>query len=522
MPKQSNEELELELRELLRTNFVYYAQVNLKIRTKSDGIQPLEMNQAQLYVHNIAEKQMNDVGYVRIIVLKGRQQGMSTYIQGRFYWKITHAIGKRAFILTHEGEATKNLLGMTSRYHEHCNELIKPSTSGASLNYIRFDKLDSEYRVGTAGNKNTGVSSTNQYLHGSEVALWENAGDLAVGLMQTVPDARNTEIWYESTARGMGNYFHKQWVLAEKGETDFIPVFVPWYWQSEYQKLAPLDFEPEESEMELQELFRPYTDLSGVEHTELTLDQIHWRRIKIKSMESDGTDGLNRFKQEYPMNPTEAFQSSAGGGLIDPLWCMRARKQDIDARGHVTVGIDPSFGVEGGDRFSLAARKGREIIEVVSYSGSDVNTLGQKLSKCLQFIEKHRPTITFIDSGGGSDICDALHDKGYPNVIPIAFGSTADNDVKYGNKRAEMWGRMALWLNDENTPVQIPDSDSLQTDLCGSLYKRDLNHRLLLLPKDQIKKELGFSPDEGDACALTFAQHIPFRVNEEIIVTTSM
>ena len=514
------EQRELEIRQRLKKDFPYYADVNLKIRAKSGQISPLMLNQAQLYVHQIAEMQLKKTKKVRIIVLKGRQQGMSTYIQGRFYWLITHTKGQRAFILTHEGEATKNLLGMTRRYHENCNELVKPETSGEAVNYIRFSELDSEYRVGTAGNRNTGVSSTNQFLHGSEVALWVNAGDLAVGLLQTVPDSDGTEIWLESTARGMGNWFHKQWILAEKGETDFIPVFVPWYWQPEYKKEAPEDFEETEEEIKLQAEFREFTDLHGVKQSKLTNEQLYWRRRKIREMESDGADGIERFRQEYPMNSTEAFQSSTGGGMIQPADVMKARMNKVRAVGDFVLGIDPSFG--RGDRFSIAARQGRRIPEVRSWLGTDVATFGQRLSKCIEAIEHYKPRYVFIDAGGGSDLCDALHDKGYWNVIPISFGGTADNSTRYYNKRTEIWGRMADWLSDENVPVQIPDTDSLQTDLCASLFKRDMNNRLQLLPKDVIKKEIGVSPDEGDACALTFAQHFPSRFMHNITVNSGV
>ena len=71
-------------------DFEFYAEHCLKIRTKTDGLQPLLLNEAQRYVHEIAERQLRERGKVRIMVLKGRQQGMSTYIEARFYWKVTH------------------------------------------------------------------------------------------------------------------------------------------------------------------------------------------------------------------------------------------------------------------------------------------------------------------------------------------------------------------------------------------------------------------------------------------------
>jgi len=67
---------------------------------------------------------------------------------------------------------------------------------------------------------------------------------------------------------------------------------------------------------------------------------------------------------------------------------------------------------------------------------------------------------------------------------------------------------MSSWLTDESMPVDIPDDDELQADICASPYTRDSNDRRVLLPKDKIKSEFGFSPDYGDAAALTFAEPV--------------
>jgi len=71
-----------------------------------------------------------------------------------------------------------------------------------------------------------------------------------------------------------------------------------------------------------------------------------------------------------------------------------------------------------------------------------------------------------------------------------------------------MWGRMAEWINDENEITQVPDDDAFHADVCACPYSTDLDNRITILPKDKIKKELGFSPDLGDAAALTFADKV--------------
>ena len=235
-------EREVEIRLNLRNNLESYAAKCLRIRTKSGKIEPLIFNRAQQYIHERLEEQRRLTGRVRALILKGRQQGCSTYVGGRFYHRTTHSKGIRAFILTHEDPATQNLFEMVNRYHEHCHYLVKPSTGAANAKELSFDLLDSGYKVGTAGTKGVGRSSTIQLFHGSEVGFWPFADTHAAGILQAIPDEDGTESILESTANGIGNFFHKTWRDADMVKNDYIVIFVPWFWQEEYRKAPPDDF----------------------------------------------------------------------------------------------------------------------------------------------------------------------------------------------------------------------------------------------------------------------------------------
>jgi len=491
-------EFELRQRQRLKDDFEFYARNCLFIRTKSGGVEPFILNDAQQYINKRLEEQRARTGKVRAIVLKGRQQGCSTYVEGRFYWRTTHRKGFRTFILTHEADATANLFTMVDRYHQNCPLFVRPQVAASNAKELVFSQLDSDYKLGTAGNKAVGRSQTVQNFHGSEVAFWPNADEHVKGIIQAVPDGPDTEIILESTANGMGNFFHQQWKKAESGESEYIAVFVPWFWQTEYAKEIPPDFVMNEDEEKL-----------ASQHN-LTAKQIYWRRNKIAELSSNGANGETAFKQEYPCNAAEAFQITGRDGLITPTTIMRARKAKVKTHGPLIVGVDPS---RGGDRFSLIRRQNRKAFGLQSYVGDQVDTLGKAVAICKRVLDTHceiagrRPDMMFIDAGGGADLVDRLHELGYRDrVRAIAFGSTALDPDKWFNKRTEMWGVMNLWMCDENIEVQIPDDDSLHADLSASFYERDAHDRIKLWPKDKIKAEIGFSPDEGDALALTFAE----------------
>lgn len=297
----------LEDRKRLANDFPLYSLNCLKIRLKSGEIQSFELNSAQQHLHRLVTEQLEKTGKIRAIILKGRQQGISTYIEGRLFWRVTHNAGRRAFILTHEAEATNNLFGMADRYLQLCPPQFKPSVGASSQRELSFDKLDSGYRVGTAGNKNTGRSSTIQYFHGSEAAFWENSEDIAKGALQAVPDAKGTEVFIESTANGKLNWYYEQWMLAQSGESDYIPIFIPWFWQEEYRTKPSERFVLTREEAHLRKAFN------------LDLSQLAWRRKKIAELSSAGLRGEDEFRQEYPSTWEEAFEASSLGLAFEKL-----------------------------------------------------------------------------------------------------------------------------------------------------------------------------------------------------------
>src|SRR5690606_2093870 len=190
------------------------------IRSISGRVESFVYNRAQEYLHQGLEAQKEATGRVRAIVLKGRQQGCSTYVQARDFFTVSTRRGKKAFILTHEAEATKNLFDITKRYLDEMPAGLVPVPDTSSAKELKFNTLNSSYAVGTAGNKSVGRSQTIQLFHGSEVAYWPHAEDHAKGILQAVPNEPGTEIILESTANGIGNYFYNLWCAAESGASD--------------------------------------------------------------------------------------------------------------------------------------------------------------------------------------------------------------------------------------------------------------------------------------------------------------
>ena len=499
----NNERLRALIAEM-RDDFPGYAERCLKIRPKEGSDIPLVLNAVQRRIHSIAEDQRKRTGKVRLIILKARQPGVSTYVEARFYWRVQFLKGVRAFILTHADAATDNLFEMAKRYHANNSPLIRPEVSGNNAKELKFGVLDSSYKVGTAKAEGVGRSDTIQFMHGSEVAFWANADKHAAGVLQAVPQADDTEIWLESTANGVGGLFYNMAMKALRGEGDYELVFIPWFEHGEYEMSAPDGWTPPAAFIEYAGMYK------------LTPDQVYWSYVKnseLAAAEGDPSDRLCwRFRQEYPVTVEEAFRASREGSFIDSEDVERARHAHVeDQRGApMIIGCDIACGGEGegGDANCFIDRRGRLAGEIVydRFIERDTVSVAGKLARV---IEEEHPAMCFIDvGGGGGGVYDILVSRGYQEKVTlINFGSKAHNRKQYANKRAEMWGDMRAWLRDPGG-AEIPDDEVLDGDLTAPTAKEDLNQRALLQKKEEIRKQLGFSPDGGDALALTFAEPV--------------
>lgn len=468
----------------------------LKVLSKEGELVPFIWNKAQRYIHAKLEQQKAEKGYVRALVLKGRQQGCSTYVAARYYNRTSTNFGKRAFIVSHEDKSTTNLFNMVKRYDDH--NPLAPSKKASNAQELVFGRLDSGYKLATAGSKDVGRGNTAQMLHGSEFGFWANAQTHLAGLGNSIPLAAGTEIILESTANGLGNAFHLMWEQAEAGMGEYIAIFVPWMWQEEYRLPVPEGFKLNDEELKYKEAY-------GCD-----MEQMVWRRAKITEYGS-GFEWL--FDQEYPATASLAFQTSTKNPLISPAdVSMAVRSKYADMNAPLVIGCDPAGdGVNDADRTAIAFRRGRVCFRVEYHQG--LNTM-QIAGKLAEYNNEFAPDGMFIDKGGlGAGIYDRLIELNVP-VVGVNNAEKARDPERYENKRAEMWWTMKEWFEDQ--PSRIPNDPALISDICAPEPKVSSNGRKLLEKKEDMKKRQIRSPDGADALSLTFAEPVAFRTSQTI------
>ena len=412
------------VRKRLLLDFPFYANSALKIRTKAGEIAPLKLNPAQQILDEAVQKQLKSEGKIRIIILKARQQGLSTYTGGYLYFSVSQQKARKAMVITHHADSTRALFDLTKRYHEHCPDILKPHTKYSSRRELSFDVLDSSYVVATAGGDSVGRGETLTHVHASELAFWpkSSAQDIWNGLAQAVPNTAGTTVFIESTANGVTGTYHDLWKGAVEGTNGFIPVFIPWYVDPTYIEDVPLNFEQTPEEQELAEKY----DLSDA--------QLMFRRRKIAQ------NGIDLFKQEYPSEPEEAFLTT-GRPVFNPEQLQNKLNETRDVedrlalegdeflaniRGELTtymkhdggmqyvIGADVAMGVRNGD-WSVAQVLDSKKRQVATWRGQVHPDYFATVLKALG--EYYNEALIIVESNShGILTCTRLgKDFAYPN-----------------------------------------------------------------------------------------------------------
>lgn len=183
-------------------------------------------------------------------MLKARQLGITTYVAARFFISAITRPGTLSVQVAHDQRAAEEIFRIVHRFLANLPERLRAGalvTSRANVRQLVFPRLDSEYRVETAADRDAGRGLTIQHLHCSEVSRWPgDAGATLAALRAAVPPGG--EIVLESTANGAAGCFYDEWQRA--AETGYTRHFFPWWWEPAYArpgaKVAPLTAEEKE------------------------------------------------------------------------------------------------------------------------------------------------------------------------------------------------------------------------------------------------------------------------------------
>lgn len=288
-----------------------FARVFLRILDKDKNLVPFRWNRAQRHFYE------NMTG--RDIILKARQLGFSTLVQGEMFRR-TVTSTQTTITLAHDAETTQKLRRMADRFYEHCKfGDIQPQRKYANATLATYPEFDSTATIATAGNVETGRGDTYTIMHGSEVAFWKDAERIVAGAMQ----GGSPSVILESTPNGAQGYFYERCMEALRGGSVWKLHFYPWWWDENYVMDLPdegIEYTNEEQQLENKYSLSPY--------------QIMWRREKQRE--------LGRlFVQEYPEDPVSCFLTSGDSYFGDLSRAFAAPAGATWTEGHEYIaGLD--------------------------------------------------------------------------------------------------------------------------------------------------------------------------------------
>lgn len=302
----------------------------VRILDRRGRLVPFDPNPLQRRLFGEVLRQAKEGRPVRIIVLKARKEGVSTFIQLLMLGLAKFTPGFHARTIAHTEDSTQDIHEIVRRAVRHFPaDDPFPATEG---NPIRFPH-DSSITTRTAGGRHVSSGATVNALHISELAKWpgDEKGVQAqlASVMQSVPAVPESLVVIESTANMIDSSgeFERRWRAAESGRSTFAPLFSPWFEDASYRVDGDWPGPVDEYERWL------------VDEFGLDAGQLQWRRNKIAG---DFAGQTIWFMQEYPATPEESFQKPTG--LVFPMLDERVHDrsipEDLRRRAQIWRGID--------------------------------------------------------------------------------------------------------------------------------------------------------------------------------------
>lgn len=339
-------------------DFEYWAACCVTIKDKESGVDMrLRLNRPQRRLLAELERQRTSMRPIRLIVLKARQWGGSTLIQTYMAWiQCIHRRNWNSLICAHVKDTSATIRGMYGKLlanypEEYWDEEGKPAFKPfeRSVNTRIIEGRGCMVTIGSSEGQEAVRGNDYAMAHLSEVAFWpDTAMRSPEGFIRAVcggiARVAMSLIVLESTANGVGNYFHSEWLRSVRGESDKTPVFVPWY---EIEMYAEPVFDIPAFWDSLDDYERSLWERG------LTLEQICWYRNKRREYPT-----RQLMAAEYPADDVEAFANS-GNGVFDVAHVDRLRKSCREPAmvGELAVGSVAGRGALAVERF-VADRKG--------------------------------------------------------------------------------------------------------------------------------------------------------------------
>jgi hypothetical protein len=319
----------------IKYDFPFWAALYVYIKNKGGGVDVLfRLNRAQRRLVARLERMRKAGKPIRLILLKARQWGGSTCIQLFMAWlQLVHEVGLNSLIIALQNKVSDEIKDMFDRMikaypvemlHDIGDEYNKGEPKlvgvGKSGDIHRVPQRNCKIKIGSVERPDSCRGGDYNLVHLSEVGLWKTTEgkkpeDIVRSACTGVLYKPNTMIVYESTPNGVGNFFHREYLAAKAGSSQFEAMFVAWYEIEQYE----LEFHSEKEKKAFAEKLFANKDIAEIHNDReepgkylwrlweygATLEAINWYVVERSKFTNHGD-----MASEYPSDDIEAFTFS--------------------------------------------------------------------------------------------------------------------------------------------------------------------------------------------------------------------
>ncbi|MBU3215859.1 terminase [Clostridium estertheticum] len=413
-------------------NKILWIQTFVKIVDKNKKVVPFILTKEQKYfIDNLGREN---------VILKGRQIGLTTCTIALMIRECVIHPNSSCLMVSYDQKSCNDVF---DKLKEQYNSL--PSWLSVKLVANNRQELKlingSKITCVCAGNNDLGRGGSKSFVHFTEFAFVKDASRHLSSVRKTLTN--NSTLILESTANGI-NLHHDLFFKAKNKEISMKDFFFSWinasslfaekYRQATEEYMAihdnvmldESDFDEEEKEL---------VELG------CTIPQLIWRRREV------GTDGIEKFHQEYPNTPIQAFIQT-GSSIFDSkrvnqaMMALKLTKVKPIAKANIILPIELKL-LYGKDLFIWELPKigekysiGVDMSEGLNQDYHVIEVFNQDMVQCAEFANnKIKPweMATIINSighfynrgllcierasGGGSAISRLRKEYKYMNML---------------------------------------------------------------------------------------------------------
>lgn len=442
-----------------------------------------QKNKLVPFILNDAQNQLLDASNdasvdnsIENFTLKCRRLGISTYYCADYLGDAIIESGHHVRIVAQDPMTLAALFRVVKTMYANLRPEIKPQHKYNSKNSLEFNDeekgvVESKFSVSTVapGEEEKGRGDTITRLHLTEIPFWK--GDAETAATALCDATAGGKISGESTAKGVGDWFHRKYVQGKTREGGIRNHFFEWWWNENYQRDAWRFHVDNGGALYLVEKYERFADLDDDERAKAKLSdydektqrdnnfalqselkcaqqiaaflfkknhiavenflddavarRLAWRRQQISKR------GEKKFRVEYPENDIDPF-AQTGGSIFDQSYTrVRCEPREPEA-GHVyLVILDPSMGIEeSGDPAVIAVIDRFTLEQVYSWRGWEKQDSQGR--RCCDLSDKYFGADIVIESNMGEAAIIECENLGYEHRLYKYIDVQTQRDIDSG------------------------------------------------------------------------------------------